>query len=67
MKIPLKVGLFIAIVIAVVNFIQIDLIGIENRFIRENSDIFPALILAIGLFIGMRMIIIHILEKLELK
>ncbi len=56
MKIPLKFGLLIAVVIAFVNIIQIDLIGIENKFVRENSDIFPALVLAVGLFIGMRTI-----------
>ena len=56
MKIPLKAGLIIAVTIFIVNIIQIDLVGIEYKFIRENSDVFPALVLAIGLFVGMRMV-----------
>jgi len=54
MKIAIKFGLGIAVLIALVNSFFIDLLGIENNFSRNYSGYSPFILTAIGLFIAMR-------------
>jgi len=54
MKIQLKYGFIVAFIIAIVNIILCDLVGIENPFVRDFSGTIPVVIFAAGLFLGMR-------------
>jgi hypothetical protein len=56
MKIALKYGFGIAVLIAIVNSICIDLIGIENKIVFNYSGYVPFIFLAIGLYLAMRLI-----------
>ncbi|HSZ24630.1 MAG TPA: DUF4199 domain-containing protein [Cytophagaceae bacterium] len=54
MKIAIKYGFVIALVIALVTSFFVDLFGIEYEFVRSYSGFTPFLFLALGLFIAMR-------------
>ncbi len=54
MKIAITYGLVIAVIIAIVNSIFVDLFGIEYEFVRKYSGFFPFLILGTGLFQAMK-------------
>jgi hypothetical protein len=54
MKIAVKYGLGIAVLIALVNSFFVDLFGIEYEFVRKFSGFTPFIVLATGLFFAMK-------------
>ena len=55
-KIGITYGLFIAVVIALVNSFFVDIYGVESESVTSFLGFLPLLILAVGLFVAMRKI-----------
>ncbi len=55
-KIGITYGLFIAVVIALVNSFFVDIYGVESESVTSFLGFLPLLVLAVGLFVAMRKI-----------